>query len=226
MHRFRRYSSQDEIAEIVSTASGLDICTVKDFLPIILKYYHTLIEKGENFECCYFNLNDNYSTDESLYTSLRFEYRVISYTMEKLINENLYRISFDSYGILLLKICVAYISGGISGVMFSSIEHFIEYLIKSNVNLSNTQVCVLYTILLDSKCNYEYFDEDYLYEKYYKGLSEREDTCLFNLTEIKCIFNEDINRCIISKGNLKKLLEKLEHKKILEQNEIGKYRIR
>lgn len=224
MYNLSSYNSKEEVAKIVSMACGIDIDTIiNEFLPIILQYYHTLIENDEGFECCYFCLNDKYSVARLTFTEAC--YKTSSYDLEKLISKKIYRVSFDAYGVLLFKLFLAYLSSGIGGAIFSIIEQIIEYLITGNIQLSNEETCVLYTILLDSNCFKGYFDENYLYRQYYKGLGNREDTCFFNMTEMKCLFNKDINRCVLSQEKLKKIFEKLERKKILKLNTIGKYRI-
>lgn len=223
MFNLSGYNSEEEVAKTVSMACDIDIDIINEFLPIILRYYYTLIESDEGFECCYFCLNDKYSV--SRHTVTEACYKVRSYCLEKLISKKMYRVSFDAYGILLFKLFLAYLSGGIEGVIFSSIEQIIEYLITGNIHLSDEETCVLYTILLDANCFNGYFDENYLYEKYYKDLGKREDTCIFNVIEVNCFFNEDINRCVLSQEKLKKIFENLERKKVLKLNTIGKYRI-
>lgn len=129
------YNGKKEISQIVSDVSGIE-----EFTSIALKYYDTLIETNDNFKCCYFILNNKYSPNKD--SSVVAEYKIKSYCLDKLIDTNTYRISFDSYGILFFRLFCSFVSGGISKIAIKSLQSFVEYLITSNVKLSDVETCI------------------------------------------------------------------------------------
>lgn len=135
MFELSMYNGKKEISQIVSDVSGIE-----EFTSIALKYYDTLIETNDNFKCCYFILNNKYSPNKD--SSVVAEYKIKSYCLDKLIDTNTYRISFDSYGILFFRLFCSFVSGGISKIAIKSLQSFVEYLITSNVKLSDVETCI------------------------------------------------------------------------------------
>lgn len=217
----KMFYSKEEATNIIELVSEFSKNESEEFISIMSRHYNPFIILEDGYNLCSFFNEEKEKSNRYIY-----EYRLNTYDIEKIINDKTYRISFDSYGILLFKLFVSYISGGISSVVFMSLESIVEYLMTSNVKLDNIQTCILYTILLDERCRKEYFDADYLYNKYYKELKNNNDTCMVNFTEIKCLYNEYCNRCVISKKDISDILKRLEQKRILISNEIEKYKIK
>lgn len=124
------FYSTEEAIKIIELLSDLNIQESEEFVSIMEGYYNAFIVLEDNYIECYFSEKENGKVDTSV---IKHEYRIVTYDIEKIINDKIYRISFDSYGILLFKLFVSYISGGISGAIFMSLESIVEYLMTSNV---------------------------------------------------------------------------------------------